>query len=184
MSASPRLLTSIEPEKHDRFTRLAQSRGVSSSRLLALLIDSVLTKVEVPAVGVGSDAVPVTPIRPAPAEKYTIRLTGEDATRLESRAAGRSMTASGYVAHLLRAHLRANPPMPHDEFEALKRVVNELGAIRASLAVLTGPDVRTRRVDAQMSGAVERLLPVLATVRADVQAVLTAHSKSWEVQDA
>jgi hypothetical protein len=34
----------------------------------------------------------------APAEKYTVRLMGTDAARLEGRAQARGVTASGYVA--------------------------------------------------------------------------------------
>jgi hypothetical protein len=59
---------------------------------------------------------------------------GLDAARLEARAQARGVTASRYVSHLLRAHLRADPPMPYGEFQELKRVVNELAGVRAAIA--------------------------------------------------
>jgi hypothetical protein len=40
----------------------------------------------------------------APAEKYTVRLMGLDAARLDARAQARGVTASGHFAHVLRAH--------------------------------------------------------------------------------
>ena len=57
---------------------------------------------------------------------------GIDAALLEARAQGRGVTPSGYAAHVLRAHLRTDPPMPYREFEGLKRVVNELAGVRGA----------------------------------------------------
>jgi hypothetical protein len=42
MTASARLLTSVEPEQHERFSELAAAQGVSSSRLLARLVHRAL----------------------------------------------------------------------------------------------------------------------------------------------
>lgn len=108
MTASARLLTSVEPDQRQRFSELAAAQGVSSSRLLARLVHRAL--IENPEEKV-KRLLEEAAADKAPAEKYTVRLMGLDAARLESRAVARGVTASGYVAHVLRAHLRADPPM-------------------------------------------------------------------------
>jgi hypothetical protein len=184
MTRSVRLKASVLAEQSARFTALAERRGLSTSRLLATLVDEALAKSGVPE-GEGlpahaarrtSDYVPPT--------KYTVRLQGLDAAALERRAGERGMPASSYAANVLRAHLRANPPMPFSEFEQLKRVVNELAGVRSLLVRLVESDDPGRLIEAEIANAVRKLLPALKSIRQDVQAVLEASSKSWEVGDA
>jgi hypothetical protein len=120
----------------------------------------------------------------APAEKYTVRLMGPDAARLEARAQARGVTPSGYVAHFLRAHLRADPPMPYGEFQEIKRLVSELAGIRAALAALSSPAISTREIEASLKDNVLKLLPALKHVRDKIQDTLVANSKSWAAPDA
>lgn len=114
----------------------------------------------------------------APAEKYTVRLVGIDAARLEQRAQMRSVMPSGYVAQLLRAHLRANPPMPYKEFEELKRIVNELAGIRGVLRQLTAHRAPREMIEMSLRENILRLLPALKQIRDSVQDTLVANSKS------
>src|SRR5580700_7951477 len=139
MTASARLLTSVEPDQRQRFSELAAAQGVSSSRLLARLVHRAL--IENPEEKV-KRLLEEGAAGKAPAEKYTVRLMGLDAARLESRALARGVTASGYVAHVLRAHLRADPPMPYGEFQERKRVVNELAGIRGAMSQLASREAR------------------------------------------
>jgi hypothetical protein len=180
MSESARLKTSVPPDQHERFAELAAAQGVSASKLLARLVWTALKEnpdakvrrlLEEAAAG------------KAPAEKYTVRLMGLDAARLESRAQARGVTASGYVAHLLRAHLRADPPMPYGEFQELKRVVNELAGIRGAMAQLASEGSR-RGLEPSLQENVLKLLPALKQIRERVQDMLTSNSKSWEAPDA
>ena len=133
MAASARVFASLPNKQHERLSQLADAKGLSISRLLAGLVERELA--ENPEERVQRLIAQAQDDR-APAEKYTVRLTGIDAARLEARAQGRSLTPSGYVAQLLRAHLRANPSMPYKEFEELRRVVNELAGIRGALQQL------------------------------------------------
>ena len=82
MTASARLLTSVEPDQHQRFAELAAAQGVSSSRLLARLVHRAL--IENPEEK-GKRLLEEAAAGKAPAEKYTVRLMGLDAARLESR---------------------------------------------------------------------------------------------------
>src|SRR5271154_7531212 len=180
MTASARLLTSVEPDQHQRFAELAAAQGVSSSRLLARLVHRAL--VENPEAKV-KRLLEEAAAGKAPAEKYTVRLMGLDAARLEARAQARGVTASGYVAHLLRAHLRADPPMPYGEFQELKRVVSELDGIRGAMAQLASEGSR-RGLEPSLQENVLKLLPALKQIRERVQDMLTSNSKSWEAPDA
>jgi hypothetical protein len=94
------------------------------------------------------------------------------------------MTASGYVAHVLRAHLRADPPMPYGEFQELKRVVNELAGIRAAMAQLASREGPAQALEPSLKDNVLKLLPALKQIRDKVQDTLVANSKSWEAPDA
>ena len=175
MPATARLLTSVQPEQRERFTELAAAQGVSSSRLLARLVHTALAESPTTKVKRLLDEVNAGK---APAEKYTVRLMGVDAARLEERAQARGLTASGYVAHLLRAHLRSDPPMPYGEFQELKRVVNELAGIRGAMTQLAsgqGPVLEPALKDSVM-----KLLPALKQIRQRVHDALLANSKSWE----
>src|ERR1700722_6702453 len=174
MVASARLLTSVEPQQRERFSELAAAQGVSSSRLLARLVHRAL--VENPEAK-GKRLLEEAAAGKAPAEKYTVRLMGLDAARLEARAQARGVTASGYVAHLLRAHLRADPPMPYGEFQELKRVVSEVAGIRAALAQLSSPAVPGRELEASLKENVLKLLPALKLVRDKIHETLVANSK-------
>lgn len=181
MAASARLLTSVEPDQRERFSELAAAQGVSSSRLLARLVHRAL--IENPEAKV-KRLLEEAAAGKAPAEKYTVRLMGLDAARLESRAQARGVTASGYVAHVLRAHLRADPPMPYGEFQELKRVVNELAGVRAAMAQLASRDGPTQELEPSLKANVLKLLPALKQIRDKVQDTLTANSKSWETPNA
>jgi hypothetical protein len=181
MVASARLLTSVEPQQRERFSELAAAQGVSSSRLLARLVHRAL--IENPEAKV-KRLLEEAAAGKAPAEKYTVRIMGLDAARLESRAQARGVTASGYVAHVLRAHLRADPPMPYGEFQELKRVVNELASIRAAMAQLASRDGSTQGLEPSLKENVLKLLPALKQIREKVQDMLIANSKSWETPNA
>jgi len=184
MVSSARLLTSVSPDVQTKFTRLAESRGVSNSKLLGLLVEHVLQNAGTPAKPGSEDRRLRDSSSSDPATKYTIRLQSEDAGALERRAEGRGMSASSYAAHVVRSHLRANPPVPYEEYEQFKRVLNELGGIRAALNQLVGEGGAARDVDSRLSQAVTKLMPALKSIREDVQDALAANARSWETPDA
>ena len=178
MPASARLITSVPAERRAQFAELARARGVSVSHLLSRLVHTALEARPEATVKRLSTA-PMS--ERAPAEKYTVRLASSDATRLQARAHTRGLTGSGYIAHLTRAHLRANPPMPYGEFQELKRIVNELSGVRGALAeAVLSTDVS---LDTTVRETVLRLLPALKQLREQIQGVLVANSKSWEAAD-
>jgi hypothetical protein len=195
MPTSTRLLTSVPPAQDARFTALAAQSGISKSKLLALLVNAALARNAVadptrhaetdagngPMKGIthrAGDAAAYIP--PA---KYTVRLRGEDAAALERRSGQRNMLPSSYAGQVLRAHLRASPPMPYAEFQTIKRLVSELGGIRGTLFELLAPQRAGQRIDAPLIDAIQKLLPALKNTRQEVQNMLTANSRSWEAPD-
>jgi hypothetical protein len=180
MALSVRLLTSVSVEHRDRFAALASARGVSVSHLLARLVHHAVAELhtsEPPGVA------PRAPTGSAAAKKYTVSLWGAEAACLERRAKLRQATPSGYVAHLLRAHLRAEPPMPYAEFQTLKRVVNELAGIRGALNELVTKPPAGTLIEEGLLESILKLLPALKSIRAQVHDTVIANSKSWAVPD-
>lgn len=181
MPPSARLLTSVPPAHRERFTALAAARGVSVSKLLATLVWGAVK--ENPAAKI-KRLTAAAQDEQAPAEKYTVRLMGADAARLEERAQARAVTASGYVALVLRAHLRANPPMPYGEFQQLKRVLSELIGVRAAMTQIASGEGSMKELEKLLRDSVIKLLPALKRIRDDVQKVLEVNARSWEASDA
>ena len=107
-----------------------------------------------------------------------------NAAQLEQRAQMRQLTASGYVAHVLRAHLRANPPMPYREFQELSRSVNELDAIRGALQQLVSKSSAAELLDVGVRENILKLLTPLKLIRQQIKDTLVANAKSWENPDA
>lgn len=179
MRRCARLLTSVPAEQQLRFAQLAASRGLSSSRLLALIVEATVTK----HVSAASTSTQLQASRfPSQAStKYTLRLHNDEAVLLEHRAQLRQMQPSSYAAQVLRAHLRKNPPLPYKEFRQIKFLVSELAGTRALLINVMRQCANSNRGDASMIDAVAKLLPALKSLRDDVHRMLVANAKSWEV---
>jgi hypothetical protein len=197
MATSKRLFASVAPQNDARFTAMAAQSGLSKSKLLALLVDAALARNAVPektppmaeaaGKGVGPGAAVAHRAGESapyiPPAKYTVRLRGEDAAALERRAEQRNLLPSSYAGQVLRAHLRAAPPVPYAEFQTIKRLVNELGGIRGALFELLATQRAGQCIDAPIIDAIQKLLPALKITRQEVQDILTANSRSWEAPD-
>lgn len=104
-----------------RFRALALRSGMSESALALVAIRSLL----------GPDAKTLETTatsmeRLAATDRITIRLRPGDGAVMARRAAARGMKASGYLAALVRAHVRGNPPLSHPELAVLKSSVTVL----------------------------------------------------------
>jgi hypothetical protein len=74
--------------------------------------------------------------------------------------------------------------MPYGEFQALKRVVNELAGVRAAMAQIASREGPMQGLDPVVRENVLKLLPALKQIRDKVQDTLVANSKSWEAPNA
>lgn len=179
-SPKARLVAWVPAAERAHFERLATKAGMSNSELLARAVDQVIQ--QNPLGNEGAPAPKPKPGDPAPKGKYTLSLTTGFAAQLEQRARQRNMTVSGYAAHVLRAHLRASPPMPASEFETLKRLVNELAGVRALMQEVTRGQPG-EAIGVRLREALRRVMPALPGVVEAVQALLLANAKSWEAPD-
>ena len=163
------------PEKKARFAALAASRGMSQSRLLGLVIDAVLARNRV-------DSVVEEPThRPGRGDKVSLRLRPGDGKLLRQRAVARGMRFSTYAAALIRAHLRASPPMPLAELAVLERSLAEVSALAAELRMLGRP----RQGEENPVGDIELsvIVPAVERLLQQMREVVKANVLSWEGAD-
>lgn len=107
-----------------RFRSLAMRAGMSESALALVAIRALLDPD-----GKTPQTMTTAMERLAATDRITIRLRPGDGTTIAQRAAARGMKASAYLAALVRAHLRANPPLPAAELAALKESVAVLAGL-------------------------------------------------------
>lgn len=114
------------------FGELAARSGVSESTLALKAIRMILELHSSPTSV-------VTPVkRDAPAtDRITIRLRPGDRSALNLRAEARGMTASRYLAALVRAHIAASPPLSVAEISTLKEGVCILAKLSRALTHAT-----------------------------------------------
>jgi len=160
------------PDRKGQFAALAASRGLSESKLLGLLIDSVLGR---------------NPIDEAGAERYneagdriTLRLRPGDGKWLRLRAQRRGMKYTTYGAALIRAHVRANPPMPIEELARIERSLAEVSALERRLSQIA----RGMRDYPGLREELAAVLRAVNEVRQAVREVVKVNRISWESADA
>jgi hypothetical protein len=162
-------------EKKALFAALAASRGLSESKLLGLIIDSVLARNPI-------DMGTALCKGPGEGDRITVRLRSGDGTLLRARAQKRGMNFSTYTAALIRAHLRVDPPMPFAELARLERGLAQLRTVGRDLGDLlrsteaNDGDPRLHRELAALVQAAERL-------RQELREVVKANRISWESAD-
>lgn len=158
-----------------RFRSLAMRAGMSESALALVAIRSLLDPD-----GKTPQTTTSAMERLAATDRITIRLRPGDGATVAQRAAARGMKASAYLAALVRAHLRANPPLPAAELAALKEsvaVLAGLGHVFAQIArgpALTGEDREGLRKD------IAHIRIVLAALEQRTHDLAKAALIAWE----
>ena len=160
------------------FAALARSRGLSESKLLGLLIDSVMDR---------------NPIEPAGDDRHgeagkrdriTLRLRPGDGEWLRLRAHARGMKYTTYAAALIRAHIRANPPMPLEELARIERSLAEISAIGRRLNQIAGAVGEGHRVDSELRVELAAVRQAMEELRLTLREVVKVNRISWESADA
>jgi len=166
------------PETKAQFTALAISRGLSQSKLLGLVLDSLLSR----------NQVAVRPQQRSNGsrdeDRITVRLRPGDGRLLRRRAQARNMNYTTYAAALIRSHLRANAPLPLAELARLERSLSEVTVIARRLGEIARQFRQAaddgRGVSLDLASAVE----AVRQLREDVREVVKANVISWESDDA
>jgi hypothetical protein len=151
------------------FAALALSRGLSESKLLGLLIDSVLERNAVHEAGDERHR------EAEEGDRITLRLRPGDGRCLRLRAQRRGMKYTTYAAALIRAHVRLDPPMPLEELARIERGLAEISAIGG--AVREGQCLDSLRVE------LAAVLPAVAELRQALREVVKVNRISWESRD-
>ena len=160
------------------FAALAVSRGLSESRLLGLLIDSVLERNAVDTVGDERQE------EAGEGDRITLRLRPGDGQWLRLRAEKRGMKYTTYAAALIRAHVRADPPMPLEELARLERGLADISAIGRRLHQIAGAVGERHAVDSELRLEVAAVLPAVEELRQALREVVRVNRISWESADA
>ena len=166
------------PERKNQFAALAASHGLSESKMLGLLIESVLasnstdTRSEVDAPQYGDR------------DRITIRLRPGDGALLRSRAHARDMSYSTYAAALIRAHVRASPPMPVSELAKLDRNLAEVTAIARAMRQIAQAGWEGRDMNASLRMQLSGVLQAVEDLRQTLRELVRANVISWESGDA
>ena len=163
-------------DQKDGFAALALSRGLSESKLLGLLIDSVLERNPVEA------ARDVGQREAEEGDRITLRLRPGDGQCLRLRAQRRGMRYTTYAAALIRAHVRANPPMPLEELARLERSLAEISAIGRRINQIAGA-VREGQGADPLRLVLTPVLPAVEELRQALRETVKANRISWESGD-
>lgn len=114
----------------------------------------------------------------------TIRLRPGDGKLLRARARVRDMNYSTYVSLLIRAHLRANPPMPLDELARFERGLAQLSAMLRGMAELGLPLREGKDLDPLLVLGITTICNAVDELKKMLREVVKANRISWESADA
>lgn len=153
--------------------------AVRQQRTESALVKHVLETM-LQTVGV-SDPNAALATQPTRVARLSVRLTVEDWSLLQARAAARHMAPATYASTLLRVHLRALAPLPKEELSVLKQSIAELSAIVRNLNQIAYAANESGRVNGPSLGELRALLKVCEGLRDHVRALIKANVTSWEV---
>jgi hypothetical protein len=94
------------------------------------------------------------------------------------------MSYATYVAALIRAHLRANPPMPTEEVALLERSLAEVRSVSRRLRQLARAGEAGQCVASMPLPELESVRAAVEEVRQALREVVRASRISWESIDA
>lgn len=166
------------PEKKQQFAALADSKDMTESELLALLVDHVLGTN--PAPGPARELSGDDGEEGGASERVTLRLRPGDRRQIEARAAQRDMKPGSYLVALVHAHVRRQAPLPVAELNQLKVAVGELSAVGRNLNQLArAANAGEVPVDG-LSTTLQAALRQVDDVRRQVADLVRANIMSWE----
>ena len=166
------------PDRKGQFAALAASRGLSESKLLGLLIDSVLERNPVDEAGDERQR------EAEEGDRITLRLRPGDGKWLRVRAQRRGMKYTTYAAAVIRAHVRANPPMPLEELARLERALAEISAIGRRFNQIAGIVGKGQDIDSGLRLELAAVIHTVEELRQALREVVKVNRISWESADA
>jgi hypothetical protein len=179
MNGSTHLSTWVSIETKQRFGAMALQLGLSESALLKRMVDLAIQSTHV------ADTAPLTSEQKVSREsRLYVRLRPEDHLLLRERATGRGMAAATYTSMLLRAHLRALAPLPHQELAELQRAVSALGQLGRNINQIARVAVQTGNASGPSVADLRAILRACEALRDHVKGLIRANVASWETGNA
>jgi len=99
---------------------------------------------------------------------------------LRERASARELPTSTYVSLLVRAHLRAQVPLPTAELAALKRSVAEVGTLGRNINQIARAVNQEQWPSGPNRSDLMAILRALEALRDQFKAVISANLASWD----
>ncbi len=93
------------------------------------------------------------------------------------------MKYSTYAAALIRAHLRASPPMPLGELAQLERSLAEVSALNESLSQIGLAMTQAQRDDSARMLELSAIVPAVEQLLQQMRELVKANVLSWESAD-
>lgn len=166
----------LTADEKRRFALLAANRGQSESQLgleaIRLLLGSAVT----PSLHIESANEPSS-------DRITIRLRPGDRRALSERASRRGTKASTYIAAMVRAHLRTNPPLTADELSALKQAVIVLAGVGRALVLIARSGNQRGGLQEEVRQDLSHLRCAVAVLEQRMREFARAALVSWECQN-
>ena len=175
MGTRVHLTTWIGRESKEHFARVAQAQGLSESALLRRVVEASLL-----ATAAVDSRTNFTVETGATTGRISVRLRHDDLVFLRERARARELPTSTYVSYLVRAHLRAQTPLPTAELEALKRSVAEVGAIGRNINQIAPAVNQQQWPGGPNHSDLLAILRALTALRDRIKALINANLASWD----
>ena len=93
------------------------------------------------------------------------------------------MRYTTYAAALIRAHVRANPPMPLEELARLERSLAEISAIGRRINQIAGAVREGQGIDPELRVELAAALQAMEDLRRALGEVVKINRISWESGD-
>ena len=90
------------------------------------------------------------------------------------------MKYTTYTAVLIRAHVRADPLMPHEELARLERGLAEISAMGRRLNQIAGAGSERQDVDAGLRVELAAIREAVEELRQTLREVVKVNRMSWE----
>src|SRR3974377_875671 len=160
-TSRPSIPPLASPAEKARFAPLANTAGISESRLALMAIRAFVDAEDRTDGPAGSDAAAE---RVRTTDRITIRLRPGDGNVIARRARERGVKTSTYLVALARAHIAADPPLLPSELATLKQSIATLAGLGLLLA-------QSARNPALSGSGLEDLRQTLSRTRAAVAAL-------------
>src|SRR5262249_42190127 len=161
-------------EAKARFSALAASRGLSESKLLRLVIDTLLARNPIDVDAEQQRG------RAGKSDHISVRLRPGDGARLRERARERGMNYTTYAAVLIRSHLFTDPPMPLRELSRLEAGPAQVSVIASSLRQIAQAVRQEKGFDSELASQLAAVLPAVDGLWQQMRELAKANVLSWE----